>query len=477
MDSRKITQFVSKASRRLKLLFMAGTFQVSLSFGLAAALLVHLISRLSVFPYYGFYAYSAAFLAVAAIWLWSIRKMPRRKDVIKELDKYTPDNRLLTLSQIPPGNGLAADLAALTEKEIHLSYQLFKNERNEWLLPKWLISSAGLVVLLILSSLFPASAQLDAKEHEQEQELIEEMAEKVEKQQENAESPLLKEELRKLAEELAESDTPEQALQELVKKQKELDLQKQKKQQEESEQASEEAAELAEAAAELAEQAGAVQTALSEMGKPVSYGLQQSIAASNPSGDAEETDPESEASASSSENSDEGQQGDSDGSDGSGGSDETDGTDGTDGDGEGETGGEGSEQAAGDGNGESTGESQSEGSQGEGQGSGAGTAPGSGEGTAAGTGAGTGPGNRELLSIPSRMGGTGETTVDDGELSEGEPGSVEKGPVDADRGSVRPYREVVGSYSESYFSSVERMKLPPDLQQIVEEYFSSIESE
>src|SRR5690606_33371287 len=99
------------------------------------------------------------------------------------------------------------------------------------------------------------------------------------------------------------------------------------------------------------------------------------------------------------------------------------------------------------------------------------------EGGATGAGAGTGQGNREMLSIPSRIGGTGETAIDEGELSESEPASVEKGPVDAERGTVRPYREVVGTYSESYFSSAERMKLPPDLQKIVEQYFSSIESE
>lgn len=476
MDNRKIRDFIHKADRRLKLLYLVKMLQISLCFGLAAALLLLGISRLFIFPYYGFYAYLVSAGTIFAIWLWSIRKLPRKEQSIAELDAYTPHNQLLTLSQLPAENELAADLAAKTEKEIHLSYQLFSKDRNDWFSPKLLMVSLGLIILLILSSLLPAATQLEAKEQEQEDRLIEEIVEKVGKQKQLAKTPLVRKELESLEEKLAESDTPEQALRELVKKQKELELQKQKKLQEDSELANKEAQDLAESSSQLAEQAGNTQTALSEMGKPVAFDLQQSIAANelseqqNESGaDGTETGAETGES-SGSPSGEENQGGEEAGSEDSESSEEA----GTGGEGTSQTGGEG--EAAGEGEGQGAGEGSSESEETSGE-SGSSSGQGTGQSSGTGQGAGTGQGSRELLSIPSRIGGSGETTLDNGELSEGENGSFEEGPVNAERGTVRPYREVVGSYSDSYFSSAERMKLPPDLQSIVEQYFSSIESE
>lgn len=88
-----------------------------------------------------------------------------------------------------------------------------------------------------------------------------------------------------------------------------------------------------------------------------------------------------------------------------------------------------------------------------------------------------GQGNRNLLTVPSRIGGSGEVTVDEGELGEGEAANEQEGAVPAEQGTVRPYEDVIGSYSESYFSSADRLELPPDLRKVVEEYFSSIESD
>ncbi|HSJ37259.1 MAG TPA: hypothetical protein VK945_03475 [Planococcus sp. (in: firmicutes)] len=469
MDSRKTAHFINKANRRLKLQFLAKTLQMALGIGVAAALLLTVISRLFIFPYYGFYAYAAAALTIAAVLLMGIRKLPRRQQAIKELDHFTPHNQLLTLSQIPSGNPLADDLANHIEKDIHLSYQLFKKEKNDWFSAKWLLVSLGLSILLLISGLLPASTQLAAIDREQEREIIEEMIETVENHKEQTQSPIVKKELESLQEKLMETEMPEQALRELVKKQKELGLKQQQKEQEGTKQASEEAEALEKASAKLAEQAGDTQTALSEMGKPVAFDLQRSIAANDLTGNPEESggeDSESESTESES---------DSDGQPGSGNSSEADANSDEDG-----TAGEGSEGAPGDSGTDSTSDGQGEeGGDADSSSGGDATGQGSGQepGTEPGNGAGSGQGNRELLSIPARIGGSGETTVDEGELSEGDTGSFEEGPVDAERGSVRPYREVVGSYSESYFSSADRMKLPPDLQKIVEQYFSAIQSE
>lgn len=474
MDSQKITLFIKKANRRLKLQYLIRILQIALCFGLASALLIMVVSRLSVFPYYEFYAYIAAALTMLTVVLATISKIPRRQQAISELDQFTPHNQLLTLSQLPLGNHLAGDLAKRTEKDIHLSYRLFKEKKDEWFSPKWLLAIFSLLILLVISGLFPASAQLEAKDLEREQELVEEMIEKVEKQKELADSPELKQDLESLEKKLNESETPEQALRELVKKQKELALKQREKEQEDTVQATEEAEELGDASQQLAQQAGNTQTALSEMGKPVAFDLQQSIAANNLSGEPEESSG-SDADGANGEagSEDAASGGETDGEQAEGAGDENAG-DSSEGDTAGQQGGgsesEGSDQG-------SEGSENSSGDGEEGSGAGQGQGSGAGEGSNPGAGAGTGQGSREMLSIPSRIGGSGETTVDNGELSEGETGSFEEGAVDAERGTVRPYKEVVGSYSDSYFSSANRMKLPPDLQNIIEQYFSSIDGE
>ncbi len=45
------------------------------------------------------------------------------------------------------------------------------------------------------------------------------------------------------------------------------------------------------------------------------------------------------------------------------------------------------------------------------------------------------------------------------------------------KGDIRPYEEVVGTYKDSYMQSTERLQLPSDLQQMVQNYFTSIETE
>ena len=81
-----------------------------------------------------------------------------------------------------------------------------------------------------------------------------------------------------------------------------------------------------------------------------------------------------------------------------------------------------------------------------------------------------------MLSIPTRIGGTGDTSTDSGKLSEGEAAGEQTGEVPVTRGTARPYEEVVNEYSDSYIESSDRMQLPSDLQRIVQDYFSSVEN-
>ena len=75
------------------------------------------------------------------------------------------------------------------------------------------------------------------------------------------------------------------------------------------------------------------------------------------------------------------------------------------------------------------------------------------------------------------MGGSSEPTIDAGPLGEGEYAAEEKGPVPVTKGTIKPYEEVIGEYEESYMESSERLNLPKDLQEVVESYFTSIQSD
>ncbi|HWL12189.1 MAG TPA: hypothetical protein VNQ57_04305, partial [Ureibacillus sp.] len=213
--------------------------------------------------------------------------------------------------------------------------------------------------------------------------------------------------------------------------------------------------ELMELQKELASTANSTQTALGKLGTPISFDLQNAIASELGSESTEadlneENDSNGEQSDSSSEG--EGQQGDSQGKNNSAGQ-------------------SGQEQG------------QGAGSQGQGNGTGAGgTGQGTGTGSGSsgmgqGSGAGQGQGSRDLLSVPERVGGSSETTADGGPLNEGTAVGEQKGSVPVTKGTIRPYEEVIGDYKESYLKSSERMQLPKDLQDIVQSYFSSIESE
>ena len=79
-----------------------------------------------------------------------------------------------------------------------------------------------------------------------------------------------------------------------------------------------------------------------------------------------------------------------------------------------------------------------------------------------------------MIAVPQRVGEANEQTVDSGILNKGES-IKEKGPVPATKGEVRPYADVIGTYEESYRQSTERLQLPNDLQQMVQQYFTEIE--
>jgi hypothetical protein len=116
-----------------------------------------------------------------------------------------------------------------------------------------------------------------------------------------------------------------------------------------------------------------------------------------------------------------------------------------------------------------------------GSGSGSGNGNGLGNGTASsngsgnGRGAGLGQGSRQLLTIPEFIDGKNHVETDTGKLGKGNAVEQSEGNGPILKGTLRPYSEVFGKYEESFRQSTERYKLPSDLEEMVKNYFSSID--
>ncbi|MBM7610486.1 hypothetical protein JOD29_003768 [Lysinibacillus composti] len=481
MDRQKILKhFVRRAKRSLAIEKMLPTIQHGILCALIFSAAILLISRLFIFPYYSNVSQGVGVgtLIITAIITWL--KRVKEKEALTRLDAFYPHNELVTaLSFKEEQHPLVNVLLTKAEKESVTSYELFKKREKKLWKAKSLIGILVMAIVLGVLTIFPSATQQEAVVIEKEDKIIKELKKDITKLEERTQSEQIKKQLQELANSLNKAETSEEALREVVKKQKELQLQEQQLKEkdqlaqlggsDESKSLTAEEQkrlqELAELQNEFANNANNTQSALGKLGKPISFDLQNAIAQGSES---QIDDTSSESDNNSSSNTEDQNQSNS------------------------QTGGQ-SQQGQGNNNGQNQGNSSSNsgqgqgnnGSSGQGQGNGGGAGQGAGNGSgtggqgqsSGGRGAGLGQGSRDLLSIPERIGGSSETTADGGPLGEGEEVGEQKGSVPVTRGNVRPYEEVLGNYKDSYIESSDRMKLPKDLQDIVQSYFSSIEAE
>lgn len=480
MDLKKrLWQTIARVRLHVTLEGLFRNMQRGLLYGVLFACIILLVSRLFVLPYYANAALGAGILAFVAMLAKALVDRTTKQQALHTLDAYYPYNELVTaLTNEQDENPLVQALLQRAWDGKDQAFQRFKKRPKQLFLPKTMAVTASLAAFLLVLAFFPAATQQEAKTVEEERAITKDMKEKLDKFQKKELSEQAKKELQELKNKLKESENAEQALRELVKKQKELKLEETKLQQKQdvtnangeslTTAEAKQLTELKEINKELAKSAGTAQSSLSKLGKPVDVNLQNTIAnaLSNPPSNAAAGQNQSSAGQMSNQ-AGSGQAGQSGGS--SQGSSQSANSSGS--------GSQGSNGSNGQGNGSGSGSGSGNGS-GNGQGNGAGTGSGSGKGQGGGqggSGAGTGTGSRNLLAIPKRIGGSGSTTVDGGKLGEGKP-IEEKGPVPATKGEIRPYEEVVGSYKDSYMESTDRLLLPDDLQQMVQLYFTSIES-
>lgn len=481
MDRQKILkQFVRRAKRSLAIEKMLPTIQHGILCALIFSAAILLISRLFIFPYYSNVSLcvGVATLIITAIIIWL--KGVKEKEALTRLDAFYPHNELVTaLSFKEEQHPLVNVLLTKAEKESATSYERFnKREKKIWKTN----SLIGILVMAIVLgglTIFPSATQQEAAVIEKEDKIIDELKKDITKLEEKTQSEQIKKQLQELANSLNKAETSEEALREVVKKQKELKLQEQQLKEKDqlaqlggsdeskglTSEEQKQLQELAELQNELANNANNTQSALGKLGKPISFDLQNAIAQGSESQVDDSSLESNNNSSSNSENqnrsnlqtSGQSQQGQGNNNGQNQGNSNS-----NSGQGQGNKGSSG--QGQGQGNGGGAGQGVGNGSGGQGPGSG-------------GSGAGLGQGSRDLLSIPERIGGSSETTADGGPLGEGEEVGEQKGSVPVTRGNVRPYEEVLGNYKDSYIESSNRMKLPKDLQDIVQSYFSSIEAE
>ncbi|HCG4536169.1 TPA: hypothetical protein NJY08_005022 [Salmonella enterica subsp. enterica serovar Typhi str. AG3] len=474
MDRRHVLkQFIRRAKRSLNIEHSLPKLQygVLIACFLSAAIL--LVSRLFVFPYYRNIAIYVGIGALIAVVLFLWWRRVRDKEAMHRLDSFYPHNELVTaLSLGEESNPLVGSILQKAQKESSAAFERFKKREKLLWKQKVLIGIVVVVMAMGALSIFPSATQQQALVDEKEQEVIKDLEKEVAELQKKTDLKETKKQLEELKNKLNDIEASEEALREVVKKQKELKLQEQKlKEKQElakqdngegmdglTAQEQKQLEELMELQKELASTANSTQTALSKLGKPISFDLQNAIA-SELGSESPENSPENENGESSSTGN--GQQSDNN-SDDQGNKNDS-GQSGQQGQGQGNSSGNGTGNG-GSGNGAGQGSGTGNGGNGQGQGQGS-------------NGAGQGQGGRDLLSIPNRVGGNSETSVDGGPLGEGTAAGEQKGPVPVTKGTIRPYEEVIGDYKDSYLKSSERMQLPKDLQDIVQSYFSSIESE
>lgn len=461
MDQRKrLKQAVLSAQRSLNREKYIPYFQRALLLALLASMLIIIASRLFVFPHYIEVAFSVGMAVFLVLLIIGSFKGISMQGAMHRLDAYYPHNELVTVFALgKQDNPLVKSLENKAYQATEQALQAFSERQKQLFLPKVIIGSILTAIVIAILLIFPAATQLEAKVVEQEKETIAELKKEVAALEKKAQTKETKKELQELQKKLATVQTAEEALREVVKKQKELKLQEQKLQNKQlahkngendasglSAEQLKQLQELGEMTASLAQQSAATQSSLSKLGKPVSFDLQNAIASEVNAQNAGATSVNSN----NAQNANGQSQGQASGNSNNG------------------------NQGSGNGNKSGSGQGQGSGTSGSGNGAGSGKGTGTDPGSGTGGGAGTQAGDRNL-SIPSRIGGQGETTVDGGKLGEGTAAGEQQGAVPVTKGSVRPYEEVVGQYKDSYLQSTERLQLPKDLQQVVQTYFSSIE--
>ncbi|KAB2337478.1 hypothetical protein F7731_07680 [Cytobacillus depressus] len=512
MEERKqFARLLKPVQNQLLFQLVMKEIQLLLLFAGALSLALLLLARLIVIPFINYYFITLILVlfVITIIRIWMNRPTMHGAAVI--YNKYVPDDRVMTAYSFLNAEGIIASLQ-LSDALVHMkksSNIVYKRKKN-YFYPKWLLLFLTLTVGACFLWMFPNENIQLAKQKEKEIKLVAETKKKLKEEIKKEKDPEVKKALQEAKDKLGEMKSAEEALKELAKQKKELELKalREKEKQtalenwktqlknngisdlekmlnqknlaaiekelsklnekwnELSEEQKQALSQLTENEGQLSEeelaklmeqiesalnseeflaQLAAAQGALQKVG----LSMQNQMAANGmPSGQLAFSTQSQSNQGNTSGNKQGGQN--SNGQSPNQNNQNTSGGNGS---------GSGQGSAGGNGNGI-------------GSGSGSGSGAGSGAG---GPGAGKGQGAREFLTIPEPIEGQTNIETDTGQLGEGSPVHQTEGPGPVLKGSIRPYSEVFEAYEKAYRQSTDRYKLPADLEEIVKNYFTTID--
>ncbi|WP_236694164.1 hypothetical protein [Sporosarcina globispora] len=498
-------------------------FQIFLLSAAVLSLFLMIAARFFVIPFLQNYFLLILLLSAFFAALRSWKKRPDMLEAASLYNTYVAEDRVITAHSFLQDDGILAGLqladAVKHMKKVH--HQVL-GRKKIFIHPKPLLMFLAFLGLSVLLYMIPGEKMELAQKQEKEIKLVEEAKEELEKNAEKEKNPEVKKALEEAKDKIAEKKSAEEALKELAKQTKSLELKAIKEKErslalenmknnldksgleqlsrmlEEKDLASfqeellkldkqrtelnenqrnalkeltgsdaqmseEELSKLLEQlekafqSEELLKQLAAAQEALQSSG----LSLQQQMAANGmPPGQLAFTTPGQTGSQGNTNTSPPGQQNNSNQQNNQNQA------------GNSPNSGNGSGSGKGSGNGSGSGNGTGSGN---GSGSGAGAGSGNGAGSGSGGGAGLGQGSRDLLTIPSGMEGQTNIENDNGSIGQGSPGQQFEGEGPVLKGNIRPYSEVFGNYEKAYRQSTDRYKLPADLEEIVKNYFISID--
>ena len=515
-DKRQFYQLLKPIRRQLLIIKVLCEFHYWIVAAAVLSLLILISARVFVIPYYQEIIYFTCLLLILPFIFRIWRNKPGWKESAFIFNTYVPEDRVMTAFSFLDDKGLLQQLQlAEALKFMKREQQRVLTRKKQYLLPKWLLAAAILICFTALFLFYPNQTQQLAVKKETEIAVLKKIEKELKEKSKKEQNPGTKKALEKAKDILAKKPELKEALKKLVSERKELELKTLKEQEKQKDlknwqqnlqqsgfnqlaaaldkkdlkqvrkeleninkkydQLTEkqknalgklngsakkltdkELEELAKKisaaleAAELTEQYASAEAAVADAVE----NLQKEMDANGiPSGQMALNSPDQTS----------GQPGNppnsgngnaaGNGNNGTGGSQGNKGT--------------GNNPSSGQGNGAG-------GGNGTGHGSGAGNG-GTGTGQGSGNGAGFGMGSREFLTIPEKLNGPTNLESDSGKIENGAGVKQYESNGPVLKGQIRSYQEVYQQYQDSYRNSTDRVKLPNDLENIVKNYFSSLD--
>ena len=143
MDRLSLVQkYVNAALLRLRIEKIVYTMQSGMFFAIVGAVIIFVLSRLFVIPYYERFAIILAVLVLMGTAIYSVYNRVGKHEATRQLDRYIPHNLLLTAVSIRESDSLlASPIIEEANQKVSKAYEHFKRREKKFVNLKMLIAS------------------------------------------------------------------------------------------------------------------------------------------------------------------------------------------------------------------------------------------------------------------------------------------------------------------------------------------------